>query len=61
MNMPVAWSVFSSLFLFLSVGFQISVSFLELLWLLAKNVLNWVKGKKKMWNQEVKAQLFTDH
>lgn len=50
-NIPISWSVLSScfffFFLFLRGGFQVSVSCLELLWLLAKNILNWVKGKKK--------------
>lgn len=47
MNITVSWLVLSSLFFFLRVGFRISVSCLELLWLLAENILNWVKRPKK--------------
>lgn len=49
LNSPIAWSVLSSFFFFffLRVGFQISVSCLELLWLLVKNILNWGKRQKK--------------
>lgn len=34
-------------FFFLRLGFQISVSCLELLWLLEENILNWVKRPKQ--------------
>ena len=43
-------------FFFLRLGFQISVSCLELLWLLEENILNWVKRPKQKKNVESRSE-----
>lgn len=60
MSITVSQAMLSCLvlffFFFLRLGFQISVSCLELLWLLEENILNWVKRPKQKKNVESRSE-----